>query len=315
MTQIAILGAGLIGSSWAALFLAHGHDVALADPRSDAADTAYPAIASAWAGLAQIKPLGPLPADRLRWHSDIASACAGADFVQECGPDRLAVKQAMLTKAEAALDPAVIIASSTSSLMPSDIQAGMGHPGRLLVAHPMNPPHLVPLVELVAGAATAPETVARAQAFYDAMGRVTVVAQREVPGHIANRLTSALYREAVHMVAEGIATVADIDKAVAWGPGLRWALMGPHLIYHLGGGAGGYRGYLDHLGPTQAARWQALGQPQMDAATIEALIAGLQDELAALGDPDRATLERARDDGLVALLRLKAGLSLTPRDG
>ena len=308
--QIAILGSGLIGTSWAALFLAYGHHVAMADPRESAEAEALPAIDAAWAGLALLSDLGPLPTDRLTFHRSIAAACQGATFVQECGPDRLTIKHTMLAEAESALAPEVIIASSTSSLMPSDIQAQMTHPARLLVAHPMNPPHLVPLVELVAGDKTAPDSVSQARIFYEAMARVTVVALREVPGHIANRLTSALYREAVHMVASGIATVEDIDKAVAWGPGLRWALMGPHLIYHLGGGAGGYRGYLEHLGPTQASRWQALGTPEMDRATIETLIAGLQDELAQLGNPSRRALEEARDEGLIALLRLKAGLPL-----
>lgn len=308
--QIAILGSGLIGSSWAALFLAHGHSVTFADPRHDAQSEALAAIEAAWKGLDALSPLGALPKERIAFQSAIGAACKNADFVQECGPDRLGVKQAMLVEAEAVLAPDVIIASSTSSLMPSDIQMEMAHPERLLVAHPMNPPHLVPLVELVCGRKTAPDALEQAKSFYDALGRVTVVAQKEVPGHIANRLTSALYREAVFMAAEGIASVEDIDKAIAWGPGLRWALMGPHLIYHLGGGAGGYRGYLEHLGPTQANRWKALGEPQMDKTTIEALIAGLQKELENLGNPLRAELEKARDDGLVALLQLKAGLPL-----
>ena len=310
MMQIAILGSGLIGSSWAALFLAYGHSVAFADPRHDAQNEALQAVEAAWKGLQALSPLGALPKDRISFHLTIGAACENSDFVQECGPDRLNVKQSMLAEAEVALAPNVVIASSTSSLMPSDIQMEMVHPKRLLVAHPMNPPHLVPLVELVCGRKTAPETLEQAKNFYDTLGRVTVVARKEVPGHIANRLTSALYREAVHMAAEGIASVEDIDKAIAWGPGLRWSLMGPHLIYHLGGGAGGYRGYLEHLGPTQANRWKALGEPQMDKTTIEALIAGLQKELENLGNPSRNELEKARDDGLVALLQLKAGLPL-----
>ena len=166
----------------------------------------------------------------------------------------------------------------------------------------MNPPHLVPMVELVAGRQTAPDTVDRAEAIYRAMRRVTIRAKKEVRGHIANRLTSALYREAVHMVAEGIADVADIDRAIAYGPGMRWALMGPHLTYHMGGGADGYRHYLTHLGPTQETRWAELGQSALTPELIERLVAGVEDELAGM-DPD--TLTSRRDAALVALNGLK----------
>lgn len=207
-----------------------------------------------------------------------------------------------MAEIEAVIGPAVPIASSTSSLLASDIQEGARYPGRILVAHPMNPPHLIPLVELVAGKLTTPEAMDRAQAFYDAIGRVTIRVQKERIGHLANRLTSALYREAVNIVAEGIGTVEDVDKAIAWGPGMRWAFMGPHLIYHLGGGKGGYRHYLEHLGPTQAARWQELGEPELTSEVIEALLNGLEVEIEGV---DQAKLEQGRDAALVALAKLK----------
>lgn len=167
----------------------------------------------------------------------------------------------------------------------------------------MNPPHLIPMVELVAGAATSPAAMDIAEAFYAGLGRVPIRVRKEVVGHLANRLQSALYREAVYVVAQGIASVEDVDRAIANGPGLRWALMGPHLAYHLGGGAEGYKGYLDHVGATQQTRWKALGEPQLTEQVKAALVAGVEDELSGL---DEATLVERRDDALVDLLKLKA---------
>ena len=305
--QIAILGGGLIGASWAALFLAHGHSAHVADPNPAAPDYVRDFIRKAWPHLAQLTPDLPdvAPLERLSFTQDTATACTGAEFVQECGPDRIGPKQQIVALAETTLSPGVLIASSTSSLMASDIQAQARHPGRILVAHPMNPPHLVPLVELVAGDKTDPDALIRAEAFYQSLDRVTIRVQKERPGHLANRLTSALYREAVNIVAEGIASVADVDRAIAYGPGMRWALMGPHLIYHLGGGSGGYRHYLDHLGPTQEARWKDLGEPKLTPELVAQLVEGLESEIAGI-DPD--DLETSRDRALVALAKLKQGL-------
>lgn len=305
--HIAVLGGGLIGASWSALFLAYGHSVHIADP-NDAAETYCPDfIRRAWPHLSDLTPDLPddPPLDRLRVSPTIAAACDGASFVQECGPDRIGPKHAMIKEAETVLAPHVLIASSTSSLMASDIQAQALHPGRILVAHPMNPPHLVPLVELVAGRLTSPDAIPQAEAFYTSLNRVTIRVQKERPGHLANRLTSALYQEAVNIVAEGIASVEDVDRAIAYGPGMRWGLMGPHLIYHLGGGVGGYRHYLDHLGPTQQSRWADLGRPTLTADLIEQLVAGLEQEIKGL---DIQEMEDARDRALVALAKLKQSL-------
>ncbi|MDX5413531.1 MAG: 3-hydroxyacyl-CoA dehydrogenase NAD-binding domain-containing protein [Rhodobacterales bacterium] len=304
--HVAIIGAGLIGASWSALFLSKGLRVTVCDPSQAALDGVPGFVATAWDDLAQLDniPAAP-PLERLTLTQDIATACRDADMVQECGPDRIGIKQQIVAQIETTLAPEALIASSTSSLMASDIQDGARHPGRILVAHPMNPPHLVPLVELVAGRATDPASITAARAFYDGIGRVTVVVQKERVGHLANRLTSALYREAVSLVAEGVATVADVDRAIAHGPGLRWAFMGPHLTYHLGGGAGGYRHYLDHLGPTQVARWADQTAPELTPSLIETLVAGI--EAATQGEsPD--TLARRRDAALVALAKLKREL-------
>lgn len=298
---VGIVGGGLIGLSWAALFAAKGCAVTIADPDPATEARLAAFLPGAWSNLQAIG-LAPDTAPPAVAVSPSAEALAQAEFVQECGPERLEVKRAMLADLEAVLRPEVVIASSTSSLKASDMQEGARHPERILVAHPMNPPHLVPMVELVAGRQTSQAAMEKAEQFYTLMDRVTIRVKREVPGHLANRLTSALYREAVHLVAEGIADVEDVDKAVAYGPGMRWALMGPHLTYHLGGGAGGYRGYLDHLGSTQEARWQSLGTPGLDAATKEALVEGVTRELEG---QDADTLVARRDAALVALLKLK----------
>ncbi len=299
--KVGVVGGGLIGMSWAALFLAKGCTVTIVDPDPQAEARLAEFLPAAWSNLQAIGLAPEARPPEVAVVQDYA-ALAEVAFVQECGPERLEIKRALLADLEAVLSPTVVIASSTSSLRASDMQEGARHPERLLVAHPMNPPHLVPMVELVRGAQTSEAALAEAERFYAFLNRVTIRVKREVPGHLANRLTSALYREAVHLVAEGIADVEDIDKAVAYGPGMRWALMGPHLTYHLGGGAGGYRGYLDHLGPTQEARWQSLGTPKLDAATKDALVEGVARELEG---QDAETLVARRDAALVELLKLK----------
>ncbi|TMM51287.1 3-hydroxyacyl-CoA dehydrogenase NAD-binding domain-containing protein [Sulfitobacter sabulilitoris] len=298
---IGIVGGGLIGMSWAALALACGAEVIVVDPRPEAEAETRDFIAAAWQHLRALDIATGGTPPRARVTADM-SALADAGFVQECGPDRIGVKHDIVARIEAAVGAQVVIASSTSSLMASDIQARARHPDRILVGHPMNPPHLVPMVELVAGRATSQAAMDTAEQMYLALHRVPIRVKKELPGHLANRLTAALYREAVHIAAEGIADVADIDRAIAYGPGMRWALMGPHLIYHLGGGAGGYRHYLDHLGPTQEARWKALGTPSLSPQVRETLVAGVEAELA---QTDKTTLTARRDDALVALAKLK----------
>lgn len=301
INSIGIVGGGLIGLSWAALFSSFGHRVVIQDPRDDIAAALDAFLADAWPVLADLGMMGATPPVRPGLTTDLADFGA-VDFVQECAPDRIEVKQAVVADLERHIADDAIIASSTSSLLPSDIQANARRPGRILVAHPMNPPHLVPMVELVAGRHTAPATIDRAEAFYSALHRVPIRVKKEVVGHLANRLTSALYREAVHIAAQGIADVADIDRAIAYGPGLRWALIGPHLTYHLGGGAGGYAHYLDHLGPTQEARWQDLGTTPLTPQVKALLVRGVEAELV---DQDQSTLVARRDAALAAILKIK----------
>ncbi len=304
--SVGVVGGGLIGMSWTSLFLARNCKVIVVDPDPAARDRLTDFVHTAWPNLAALGLTEgrEIPTPTVTPDFD---ALAGVDFIQENGPERIEVKRSIIAAIESVVGADAVIASSTSSLTATDMQVDARHPGRILVAHPMNPPHLVPMVELVSGQHTTEATRVIAERFYAQMQRVTIRVKREVPGHLANRLTSALYREAVHLVAEGIADVEDIDKAIAYGPGMRWAFMGPHLTYHLGGGEAGYRGYLDRLGPTQEARWRTLGTPQLSEDLKTELVAGVERELAS---QDKATLTERRDAALVALMKLKASFGL-----
>lgn len=294
--HLAIVGAGMIGASWAALASAHGISVCAYDPNPEAEARFLSYVERARAQLAE---LGLTGSGAVGFSDDLAASLEGAGFVQENGPENEAVKRRLLAEIDGLLPSGVVIASSTSALVRSSIVADCAQPGRIVVAHPFNPPHLVPLVEIVGAD---PAIVARAAAFYRALGRRPVILNREMPGHIANRLASALYREAVHLVEQGVASVADIDAALCNGPGLRWALMGPHMTYHLGGGEGGIAGYLAHLGPSQVRRWQSLGSPSLDTDVQAKIIAGVAEEA---GGRSIAELEARRDEGLLALLKAR----------
>lgn len=298
--KLAIVGAGMIGASWAALGSAHGVAVSAYDLNPGAEARFLSHVERARTQLAELGLTGD---GAVSFSTDLAAALDGAGFVQENGPENEAVKRRLLAKIDALLPPDAIIASSTSALVRSAIVADCATPERIVVAHPFNPPHLVPLVEIVGADA---EVVARAAEFYRSLGRRPVVLNREMPGHIANRLASALYREAVHLVEQGVASVADIDAALCNGPGLRWALMGPHMTYHLGGGEGGISGYLAHLGPSQVRRWQSLGNPSLDAEVQAKIVAGVAEEA---GGRSIAELELRRDEGLLALLKARTLVS------
>ncbi|WP_244480230.1 3-hydroxyacyl-CoA dehydrogenase NAD-binding domain-containing protein [Methylobacterium sp. Leaf465] len=294
--RVTVLGCGTLGASWAALFLAHGLDVAAYDPAPGFAAAALRAVEAA---RAQLSELGLNGQGTLRFHDRLEDALADTDFVQENAPENEAVKRALLMEVDRRLPPSILVASSTSAMLRSALVADCARPERILVAHPFHPPHLVPLVEIVAGD---PATAARAAAFYARLGRRPVVLAREMPGHIANRLASALYREAVNLVAEGVASVADIDAALCNGPGLRWAAMGPHMTYHLGGGAGGIRHYLDHLGPSQVRRWASLGTPELTEDVKDRIVAGIAAEAAGRS---LAVLAERRDRALIEILKAR----------
>ncbi|CAO3441072.1 3-hydroxyacyl-CoA dehydrogenase NAD-binding domain-containing protein [Azospirillum endophyticum] len=300
--SVAVLGCGLIGESWSALFLAHGLDVIAWDPDGGVL-AALPERVEPLLG--QLRALGSTAArpGRLSVAPSVADAVGSAAWIQENAPENTAVKHGLYAEVEAAAAPDAVIASSTSSLTWSDLAAGVARRERFVTAHPFNPPHLMPLVELFTPDAG---TLDRAEAFYRGLGRVTVALKKDAVGHIANRLASALWREAVNIVAEGIADVADVDAALVHGPGLRWSVIGAHMAYHLGGGAGGIAHYLDHLGASQERRWATLGTPSLTPEVRRLLVEGIAQEAAGRSV---AMLEAERDRGLMLALaaRRKTG--------
>jgi 3-hydroxyacyl-CoA dehydrogenase len=296
--RVAVLGAGTIGASWSALVLARGLAVQVYDPAADTAELVRPFVARAWPALERLGLAPDADPSRFTVHADPAAAVAGAALVQESGPENLAAKRALYARIDGALEPDAVLASSTSGLMPSDLQAGRVGPERYLVGHPFNPPHLIPLVEVVGGRATDPAVVDWTVAFYAGLGKRPIRLKREVPAHVANRMQAALYREAIHMVLEGVASVEDVDAAIAYGPGLRWALMGPHMAHHLAGGRAGMRHLLEHIGPGMQSWWADLGRPELSPAVIERLVAAFE----ATRPRPIAELEAERDALLLALL-------------
>lgn len=242
--------------------------------------------------------------DRLTFTSDTRSAIAGADLVQENGPERIAVKQALYSLLDETLPADVIIASSSSGLTMSEIQSACErHPERCVIGHPFNPPHLIPLVEIVGGKQTSQDTIERTIAFYTSLGKKTIRLNKEVPGHVANRLQAALWREIVHLVATDVVSVEDADTAVCWGPGLRWGVMGPNMLFHLGGGQGGIEHFFDQFTGPMTAWWEVLGSPQITAAVRQKMTAGVREEVAGRSIDQLAA---RRDEVLLGLLALRS---------
>jgi 3-hydroxybutyryl-CoA dehydrogenase len=293
--HVAVLGGGLIGRSWTALFLAAGMSVAVFDPDPAAEARIKRSVHASWPVLRQ---LGLTDTDRpqagLIMCSNARSAVDGARFVQENVPERIGLKHALYAEVEGALPDAAIVATSASGLTLSELQAGWQNPGRFVLGHPFNPPHLIPLVEVMGNERTHPGVVDRARAFYESVGKVTIEVKREVPGHVANRLQAALWREAIHLVNEGVASVSDVDKAVSSGPGVRWAAMGPTHLFHLGADDGLAR-FCEHYADSFNRWWDDLGQPHLDANTVARLVAGMGEVTSATSYADLA----ARRDALV----------------
>lgn len=298
MKTIGIIGTGVIGSSWAAWFLAKGMDVRTTDPAPGAEEKFFERTL---ATLDWLKDAGLADAETgtASFHDSLEECLGGVDFVQENALEDEDFKIDLLKRVDALLPPDVIIATSTSALMPSRLQSGCAHPGRVVVAHPFNPPHLLPLVEIVGGTQTDEATIQKAMDFYRSIDKRPVRVRKEVPGHIANRLTSALWREALDLVVSGVATPEDIDEAVKSGPGPRMACMGPFTIYHLAGGPGGFRHYLAHLGKGQEYRWSSLAdRTSLTDDDRAMLIPMVESMVAKYGE----NLEKDRDEVLKTIL-------------
>lgn len=294
----AALGTGVIGAGWIARALARGLDVRAWDPAPGAEAALRTRLANAWPAL-EAQGLAPgASLERLSFHTDLEAAVATADVIQESAPERLELKRDLHAQVSRAARPDALICSSTSGLLPSDFYADAQHPERCLVGHPFNPVYLLPLVEVVGGSQTSTANLERAEAFYRELGMRPLRVRKEVPGFIADRLLEALWREALHLVNDGVATTGEIDDAIRYGAGLRWSFMGTFLTYTLAGGPAGMRHFMQQFGPALKLPWTYLEAPELTDGLIDAVVEGTQ---AQQGDLELAALERYRDDCLLAV--------------
>jgi ketoreductase RED1 len=298
--KTAIIGAGVIGASWTALFLAHGLDVVVNDPRPDVEQFVRDYIRN---NLATLEALGLATANleaKLRFEADLESAVAGADLVQENGPERIEFKQDLWARISKVVGDKALLLSSSSARPATEQALKSSRPERLLVGHPFNPPHLIPLVEVVPGEKTSENTVADAVAFYTALGKVPRVVRKEMPGFVANRLQRAIFRECCYLVIQGVVTVDELDDIVTSSIGLRWAADGPFRSFHLGGGAGGFRSFFKQFGPGLNEAWKNMAPVDLNEAAQDKIIAQAEASFAAR---PAEKLESERDAKQLAIIR------------
>ncbi len=295
----AVLGAGVIGASWTALFLASGRSVAVFDPSAHVETTVRDYIEQAWPTLEELD-LVKTAADpgNVSFHASAADAVSGASFIQESVPERLPVKHSLYAEIESELATDAIVAASASGLTLSEMQLGWKDPNRFVLGHPFNPPHLIPLVEVMGNGRTDETAVTAAEDFYQCIGKVTIRVNKERPGHVANRLQAAVWREAIYLIKEGVASVEDVDKAMWAGPGLRWAAMGPTLLFHLGAGEGGLAEFCERYSDSFNRWWDDLGELHLDNDIARQLVDGVAQETEGL---TTAQLSRQRDALITAM--------------
>ena len=300
--RIAIVGTGVIGASWAAQYLARGFDVVATDPAPNTEENLRKYVDEAWEQLTVIGLSPGASRDRLSFNANLKEALSNADFVQENAPERPEFKINLFADIDEATPADSIIASSSSGITPSVIQSNCKHPERVLIGHPFNPPHIIPLVEIVGGTKTSPGAIQQAMAFYASIGKKPILLHKELPGHVGNRLQAALYREVMYLIEQGVLSVADADNAVSFGPGLRWGVMGPSLQWHLGGGSGGIKHFTEHLMDPMAAMFKALGTPEVTPELKQTIAEGVLQEA---GDRSVDQLAQEENELLVGLLRLR----------
>tara|TARA_Y100001970_G_scaffold294146_1_gene447527 strand:- start:16011 stop:16964 length:954 start_codon:yes stop_codon:yes gene_type:complete len=298
--NIAVIGGGVIGVGWASFFTAQNYSVKIFEPYEENFEYIIESFNRSLrflfeSGLSNIEKL-PDPIIS----KDLKYVVKGADFIQECAPDKLSIKQNLFNNLDEAAEDYIPIATSTSSLLVTPLQKNCKSAKRYFTGHPYNPVTLIPLVEVSGGDLTDPYILEWAINFYKLSGKSPIKLKREISGHIAGRLSAALWQEAVHLLAEDIADAGTIDSAVVNGPGLRLATMGPHMIYHLAGGAGGIKHYLDHLGDSQKKRWLSLGKPELDDELRDKLIKGIENSS---NGKDIQELESYRDKELIKILK------------
>jgi len=302
--RVAIVGTRVIGASWAAQYLARGLDVVATDPAPNAEANLRKYVDEAWGILTGIGLSPGASRDRLGFATSMKEALSKADLVQENGPERPDFKIKLFADMDAATPVDSLIASSSSGITPSVMQSQCKHPERIVVGHPFNPPHIIPLVEVVGGAQTSPDAIRRAMEFYASIGKKPILLHKELPGHVGNRLQAALYREILYLIQEGVLSVADADDAVSWGPGLRWGAMGPSLQWHVGGGAGGIRHFMDHLMDPMEGMFKSLGIPKVTPDLKKTVSDGVLHEA---GGRSVDQLAQEENDVLVGLLALRSG--------
>jgi carnitine 3-dehydrogenase len=310
--RVAVVGTGVIGASWAAQYLARGLDVVATDPAPNAEADLRKYVDEAWEQLEEIGLSAGASRDRLTLTKELELALALADFVQENGPERPDFKMKLFAEMDEATPVDSIIASSSSGITPSVMQSDCKHPERVIVGHPFNPPHIIPLVEVVGGTKTSPEAIEQAMRFYTSIGKKAIHLHKELPGHVANRLQAALYREVLYLIEQGVLSVEEADTAVSYGPGLRWAVMGQSLQWHLGGGAGGIKHFMEQLMDPLAAMMKTLGNPEVTPGLKQTIVEGVMREAAGHSVDE---LARKEDEVIIGLLRLRAdGASALPQE-
>jgi len=299
--NIAILGTGVIGASWVSYFLAHGYRVSAWDPGEGWKDRLHTFVDTAWPQLVSMGLAPNASKGALTLHNSPEKAVKNVDFVQENAPERLEIKQELYAKVDHVMPEYAVFSTSTSGLILSDLVANIDTAHRFVVGHPFNPPHLIPLVEVVAGQKTDPAVTEWAIGFYKHIGKHPILIKKEVRGHLANRLQAALWREATLAVVNGLASIKDINAAMSQGPGLRLAVMGPHMIFNLTGGKGGFQHFYNQFGPAMEAWWETMqGEPELTQGLCDKIVAGLKDEAGSRTIDD---LEAERDTKLLDVLK------------
>jgi carnitine 3-dehydrogenase len=305
--RIAIVGTGVIGASWAAYYLSRGFDVVATDPGPQAEASLRKYVDDAWSLLTQVGLSPGASRDRLTFNADMSRALAEADWVQENAPERPDFKIKLFAQIDAATPPNSVIASSSSGITMDVIQSGCKRPERCVIGHPFNPPHVVPLVEVVGGAKTSEATIGRAMAFYAGIGKKPVRLHKALPGHVANRFQAALYREVLYLVQQGVLSVADADVAVCYGPGIRWGVMGPSLQWHVGGGQGGIQHFMEHLMDPLEGMMKTLGTPEITPQLKQTVVDAVLKEA---GGRSVEQLAREENSILIGLLKQRAAVGI-----
>ena len=298
INTVGIVGAGLIGSGWASRCIARNINVIAYDPSPDGESVIRSHIENAWHALVKLG-FDPDNAGQFSFTNDLRELCENVDMVQESAPDSLAIKSRLHQDIDRFAKPDIIIASSSSGLLPSDIQKGTNHPDRIVIGHPFNPVYILPLVEIVRGSQTSELTAQNAARFYRDIGMYPLMVKKEVEGYISDRLQEAVWREALHLVSDDIASTRDIDDAIVYGPGLRWAIMGTCLTFHLAGGEQGMKHMLEQFGPALQLPWTHLKAPELTQSLADKMIEGTRTQAEGHSVQE---LERLRDNCLIEIL-------------